>query len=70
MLSYYEGGFIHKNINSNGIKIYLSMKSLCTVILTMHFYADVWLSQAKNVQELGWLLHLSGQVFQLPFHGQ
>lgn len=34
------------------------------------FHADVWLSQAKNVQEPGRLLHLSGQVLQLPFHWQ
>lgn len=34
------------------------------------FYADVWLSQAKNVQEFGWMLHLSGKVLELSFHRQ
>lgn len=34
------------------------------------FHADVWLPQAEDVQEFGWLLHLPRKVFQLPFHGQ
>lgn len=48
----------------------MPLNSLCWNLHESKFCADVWLSQAKNVQELGWLLHLSGQVLQLPIHGQ
>lgn len=33
-------------------------------------HTDVRLSQAQNVQEFGWLLHLPGEVVQLSFHRQ
>lgn len=48
----------------------MPLNSLCRNLRESKFCADVWLSQAKNVQELGWLLHLSGQVLQLPIHRQ
>lgn len=37
---------------------------------TLFVHTDVWLSQAQNVQEFGWLLHLPSKVIQLSFHRQ